>query len=69
MVPAEKGETLMNTPGYNIRLTITIKADKNGRTRATYWSMAAGRNLPIAMADAQEFLATGQADRAPVKEG
>jgi len=27
------------TPGYSFRLTIKIAADKNGRMRATYWSM------------------------------
>jgi hypothetical protein len=56
---------MTNTPGYNIRLAIRIVTDKNGRLRATYWSMAAMRNLPLKVADAELMLATDQADRAP----
>jgi hypothetical protein len=52
------------TPGYSFRLTIKIAADKNGRMRATYWSMRQMRNMPLKLADAEFFLATEQADRA-----
>ncbi len=63
--PAGRGISQMSkTPGYNIRLTIKIAADKNSRTRATYWSMRAMCWLPIKIADAELFLATEQADRA-----
>lgn len=51
-----------NTPGYNFRLTIKIKADKNGKRRATYWSMRAMRNLPLPIDTADLLLATEQAD-------
>jgi hypothetical protein len=53
------------TPGYDHRISIRIVADKNGRPRATYWSMRALRNLPIKLADAELFLAMDQAERAP----
>ena len=55
---------MANTPGYNIRLTIKIAEDKNGHRRATYWSMACMRNLPIAIAKAEKFLANGEANAA-----
>lgn len=51
------------TPGYVIRLSIRIVADKNGNPRATYFSPNAMRWLPIKVADAERFLTNGQADR------
>ena len=45
------------------RLTIWIKANKNGKLRATYWSMATARWLPIQMAEAELLLAQDLADR------
>jgi hypothetical protein len=51
------------TPGYTMRLSIRIVADKNGTPRATYFSRGALRWLPIKVADAERFLANDQADR------
>jgi len=53
------------TPGFDFRLTIRIKADKNGKRRATYWSMRTMRNLPLKIDDADFWLATEQADLCP----
>lgn len=50
----------MNTPGYKSRITIRIRADKNGQRRAHYWGMAR-RWLPLPLADAELFLAADQA--------
>jgi len=50
------------TPGYDRRITIKIKTDKNGRRRATYWSMRAMRNLSLKIDVADLLLATEQAD-------
>ena len=55
---------MQNTPGFNCRISIRIKADTNGRLRAIYWSRRAMRWLPIKIADAELFLATGAADAA-----
>ena len=50
------------TPGYDRRITIKIKTDKNGRRRATYWSFRAMRNLPIPVDQADFLLAEDLAD-------
>lgn len=53
---------ITKTPGYDRRITITIKTDAKGKKRATYWSFRAMRNLPLKLADAELFLAMDLAD-------
>ena len=50
-----------NTPGFNIHLDITFKVAKNGQRRATYWSRASMRKLPVPAADADLWIAQGLA--------
>lgn len=50
------------TPGYDRRITITIKTNAAGKRRATYWSFRTFRNLPLKIEDADLFLAMDQAD-------
>ena len=59
-----KGNT-MNTPGYNCRINIYFKTDKNGRRRAYYTGRSNPfRAFPLPLADAELFIATEQADLA-----
>jgi hypothetical protein len=51
-----------NTPGYNIRLCIRIRANAQGRRVAHYFSRAALRWLPVKIADADRWIAAGEAD-------
>lgn len=51
------------TPGYASRLAIWFQTTKTGRRRAYYFSTLAGRVMPVPMADAETFIALGQADR------
>ena len=55
-----------NTPGYDRRITITIKTNKAGKRRATFWSMQTMRNLPLPIDTADLFLAMDLADLRPI---
>lgn len=52
----------MNTPGYNTRLAVFFDHDRNGRKLAFYWSRLGMRAIRMPLADAELFVATGQAD-------
>ncbi len=57
------GETMarpQNTPGYNSRITVRIKSDKNGRPMAHFWGMAR-RWIKMNMEEARMLIATDQA--------
>lgn len=51
------------TPGYNCRLAIYFKVDKNGKKRAYRFSHRQFRAFPMPLADAELFIAQGQADQ------
>lgn len=51
-----------NTPGYNHRLDIWFATTRKGTKRAYYWSYAAFRAMPMALATAELLIAQGQAD-------
>lgn len=50
-----------NTPGYNSRITVRIKTNKNGRRIAHYWGYMGRRWLPMKIAEAEMLIATDQA--------
>jgi hypothetical protein len=52
-----------NTPGYNTRLAIFFQLDRNGRKVAYRWSPRQFRAFRMSLADAEMFIAAGQADR------
>lgn len=54
--------TTTKTPGYSTRLEIWFKMDKRGKRRAYYFSSMQFRAFPLPLADAELFIATGQAD-------
>jgi hypothetical protein len=56
-------DTTTKTPGYNCRLSIWFKNDRNGRQVAYYFSYGACRAIRISLADAQLFIAQDQADQ------
>ena len=51
------------TPGYAHRLSIWFKTTKRGQRTAWYFSTLAGRAIRVGLADAELFIAQGQADR------
>lgn len=51
------------TPGYNSRLEIYFTTDKNGKRRAFRFSPRQFRAFPIGVAEAELFIAQGQADQ------
>ena len=55
---------MTTTPGYTIRLNIRFTTDAAGRPRASYFSRLSFRWLPVKVADAERWIAAGQADRA-----
>lgn len=57
-----KATTENKTPGYNRRLMITFKYDKNGR-KVAYYNLA-GNIYRMSLAQAEAFIAQGQADEA-----
>ena len=57
--------TKTNTPGYNCHLEIFFSADKRGRKLAHYWSRGQMRAFRMSLADAELFVATGQATEIP----
>lgn len=52
-----------NTPGYNSHLDIWFAHDKRGRKAAYYFSCLAVRAIRMPLADAELFIATGQATK------
>lgn len=50
-----------NTPGFSFHLDIKFIVTKNGKRRATYFSRAAMRWLPVPVANAELFVAQGLA--------
>jgi len=54
--------TTTKTPGYSVRLAIYFGTDKNGKRRAYRFSHMQFRAFPMSLADAELFIAQGQAD-------
>lgn len=52
---------LPNTPGYNTHLQIFFQADRHGRKVAYRWSPMQMRAFRMSLADAELFVAQGQA--------
>ena len=52
--------TTTKTPGYNSRISIRIKLDKNGRRMAHYWGMAR-RWIKMPLVEAELHLAADDA--------
>ncbi len=53
------------TPGYNHRIEIWFQNDKRGRKVAYRWCYGAFQAVRMSLADAELFVATGQADLLP----
>lgn len=53
---------MTNTPGYNCRLQVGFKTDKNGRRYAYYYSHGAGREIRVSLDNAELWVAAGFAD-------
>lgn len=53
--------SLPNTPGYNTHLYIFFQNDKNGRKIAYRWSHWQMRAFRMGLAEAELFVAQGQA--------
>lgn len=51
------------TPGYNYRISIFFKTDRNGRKVAYHWSGRQMRAWRMPLADAEMFLAQDLADQ------
>ena len=45
---------------FNRLIEIRIRADKNGRQRAHYWTTRSNRWLPLSLAAAELAIATGE---------
>ncbi len=54
-----------HTPGFNCRISIFFQNDRKGRRVAYRWSRAAMRAIRMSLADAELFIAQGQADQIP----
>lgn len=54
-------QTKANTPGFNTHLEIYFSADRNGRKLAHRYSRYQMRAFRMPLADAELFVATGQA--------
>lgn len=50
-----------NTPGYNTHLHVFFQHDKHGRKTAYRWSRLQMRAFRMSLADAELFIAQGQA--------
>lgn len=55
--------TKPHTPGYNHHLEIWFKVDGNGRKTAWFWSRLAFRAFRLPLANAELFVAQGQATK------
>ena len=53
-------KTTQMTPGYSCKITVRIKADKNGRPMAHYWGLAR-RWIKMNLAEAELLISTGTA--------
>lgn len=56
-------EQLPKTPGFNTHLEIFFSVDKRGRKLAHRWSRGQLRAFRMPLADAEVFVATGQATK------